>query len=138
MLVAAEKAPSVFNIAAYFRAIYVMRQKGYSWRQLESWVHEFGVEISAVHLRRLYVQENARLTEMSAEGLAAQGCPEDMIDDLLSKNDPTGRLTAVDPEDAALIRARRKMLMDSGVTAEELEGADLHSYPVKLIVSHSQ
>ena len=124
LLAAAEKAPNVFNIAAYFRAIYVMRQKGHSWRELEKWVGKFGIKISAVHLRRLYVHENARLDALTAEQLAAEGLPADFFDEQRRKEDPTERLTAADPEDAALEDARRKMLMEAGVPNEVLEGTD--------------
>ncbi len=98
LLAAAETAPSIFNIAAYFTSIYLMREKGYSWRQLEAWLEKFGIEISAVHLRRLYVSEDARLTELSTAELSALGCPQHMIDHYLSKQDPAQRLTAADPE----------------------------------------
>src|SRR3954471_415194 len=112
LLAAAESAPTVFNIAAYFRAIHVMRQKGYSWRDLETWGAKFGIKVSAVHLRRLYVQENARLAALSARELTAQGCPDDMIEELLRKADPTDRMTAVDPEDAVLIEQRRMAALE--------------------------
>lgn len=131
MLAAAEKAPSVFNISSYFRALYVMRQKGYSWRDLESWAAKFGINISAVHLRRLYVQENARLAAKSAEELRAQGCPDEMIADILRKDDPTERLTAQDPEDAALEAKRRKAALEFGVPQDYVDQADL-SHPIKL------
>jgi len=131
LLAAAEKAPAVFNIAVYFRAIYVMRQKGYSWRDLESWAANFGIKISAVHLRRLYVQENARLSAQSADELAAQGCPDEMIADILRKADPTERLIAPDPEDAALEAKRRQAALDFGVPQEDVDQADF-SQPIKL------
>lgn len=131
LLAAAQKAPAVFNIAAYFRAIYVMRQKGYSWRDLESWAAKFGIKISAVHLRRLYVQEDARLAVLSAQELAAQGFTDDMIADFLRRSDPTERLTAPDPDDAALMEKRRIAALEYGLSEEEIDGADL-SKPIKL------
>lgn len=60
LLQAAETAPRRFNITGYFPALRVMREKGYSWRQLDDWVRGFNIAISHVHLRRLYVQESAR------------------------------------------------------------------------------
>lgn len=124
LLAAAEEAPKVFDIASYFRAIYLMRQKGYSWRQLEKWVGEFGIKLSAVHLRRLFVQETTRLHELTAAQLAAEGLPEDFFDEQRRKEDPTERMTAADPEDIALEAARRKMLTEAGASDEELERAD--------------
>jgi hypothetical protein len=124
LLAAAEKAPKVFHIAAYFRPIYVMREKGYSWRQLEKWLGEFGIKISAVHLRRLFVQEYARLDALTAAQLAAEGLPEDFFADDQKQRDPTDRLRAGDPEDFALEEARKKLLMEAGVSQEEFEGTD--------------
>jgi len=46
LLKAAEDAPRVFNIAHYFRPIYVMREKGYSWREIGVWLGKFNILIS--------------------------------------------------------------------------------------------
>jgi len=131
LLAAAKKAPAVFSITTYFRAIYVMRQKGYSWRQLEKWVRDFGIKISAVHLRRLFVSESARLAELSARELADQGWSQDEIRNMVKQSDPAESLTAPDPEDAALIAQRRELLEEAGVPREEINKADL-SFPVKV------
>jgi hypothetical protein len=63
LLAAAEKAPRRFEIVAYLPALQVMRGKGYSWRQLGEWLRGFNIEISPVHLRRLYVGETNRPEE---------------------------------------------------------------------------
>ncbi len=60
LLAAAEEAPRRFDIVAYLPALQVMRGKGYSWRQLGEWLRGFNIEISPVHLRRLYVGETDR------------------------------------------------------------------------------
>lgn len=60
LLAAAEKAPRRFEIVAYLPALQVMRGKGYSWRQLGEWLRGFNIEISPVHLRRLYVGKTDR------------------------------------------------------------------------------
>ena len=130
LLAAAEKAPSVFSIAGYFRPIYVMRRKGYSWRHLREWLHGFNIEISPVHLRRLYVQENERLSRLSAEELSAMGMPQEMIDGCLKESDPTKRLIAADPEDAVEAE-RREALLRSGLSGADIEKIDL-SQPVKI------
>lgn len=99
VLMAAEAAPRVFNVAEYFRSLYVMRAKGYSWRYLADWLKGFNIEVSHVHLHRLYVKEDLRLDRLTAKELQELGMPEEMIAERGAKNDPTKRLVAVDPED---------------------------------------
>jgi hypothetical protein len=53
-------------MASYFPAIRVMREKGHSWRDLAGWLRRFEIEISYVHLRRLYLQESARMEKLGA------------------------------------------------------------------------
>ncbi|MFI5358290.1 MAG: hypothetical protein ACHQ4G_13235, partial [Opitutales bacterium] len=60
LLVEAQRAPAAFDIAAYFPPLQIMRQKGYSWRALAQWLENYGLKVSAVHLRRLYVQQAGR------------------------------------------------------------------------------
>lgn len=102
VLKAAEKAPRVFSIGAYFRAIYVMREKGHSWRAIEEWLRQFNIEVSYVHLRRLFVQESERLSKLSRHEMEAEGLPDETIEDILKgfqeQGDPTRRLDASDPE----------------------------------------
>jgi hypothetical protein len=99
LLKAAESAPNVFNIATYFRPLYVMRGKGYSWRYLADWLKGFNIEVSHVHLHRLYIKEDLRLDRLTNQQLLDMGIPQDMIEERAEKNDPTKRLIAVDPED---------------------------------------
>jgi len=66
VLAAAELAPRAFDMASYFPAIRVMREKGHSWRDLADWLRQFEIEISYVHLRRLYIQESARMAKTGA------------------------------------------------------------------------
>lgn len=76
LLRAAESAPRRFDIGGYFQALHLMREKGYSWRHLGEWVRGFNIEISHVHLRRLYVLENERqrrTTRQNAGGAAVSG-----------------------------------------------------------------
>lgn len=99
VLKAANAAPVVFNIAAYFSPLYVMRKKGYSWRYLADWLTVFNIEMSHVHLHRLYAKEDARLNKLTRRELMNLGMPPDMIEEIEEKKDPTKRLVAVDPED---------------------------------------
>ena len=101
ILRAANAAPHIFNIAEYFRPLYVMREKGYSWRFLSNWLVGFGIEVSHVHLHRLYVKEDARLSRLTEQELLALGMPIEMIAEREAKEDPTKRLIAPDPEDEA-------------------------------------
>jgi hypothetical protein len=84
-----------------------------------------GIDISPVHLRRLFVQEDARLSELSAEELAKQGFSDEDIEEFMKRDDPTKRLVAADPEDVALEIKRREALRDYGVPEEEIAQADL-------------
>ena len=106
VLAAAEKAPRVFNISAYFRAIRIMREKGHSWRFLADWLKQFNIEVSYVHLNRLYAQEHERLSRLTRAEMEANGWPADEIDAVIEefaqKSDPTRRLHSVDAEDIAL------------------------------------
>lgn len=102
VLKAANSAPTVFSIGPYFLALYVMRKKGHSWRYLaDEWLKRFNIEISHVHLHRLYTKEDARLDKLTATELRELGMPEDMIKERLSKDDPTKRLIAADPDEEA-------------------------------------
>lgn len=81
LLRAAESAPKRFDIGGYFQALRIMREKGYSWRHLGEWVRGFNIEISHVHLRRLYVLENERQGRMAGQNaggaaVAGKGQPE--------------------------------------------------------------
>jgi hypothetical protein len=73
VLAAAEAAPPAFEIAAYYQAIRLMREKGNSWRGLAEWLKEFNIEISYVHLRRLFRREQDRLTRTGEEQPASLG-----------------------------------------------------------------
>lgn len=99
LLAAAKAAPHVFSISEYFHPLYVMRQKGYSWRYLADWLKGFNIEVSHVHLHRLYVKEDARLDRFNRKQLEQLGMPQEMIEEREAKHDPTKRLVAVDPED---------------------------------------
>ena len=99
VLRAANAAPLVFNIAAYFLPLCKMRQKGYSWRFLADWLKKFNIEISHVHLHRLYIKEDARLNRLNVEQLRQLGFPADRIAKGEADLDPTKRLVAADPED---------------------------------------
>jgi len=99
VLKAAAKAPRVFNMESYFRSIYIMRDKGHSWRDLSEWLKQFNIEISHAHLRRLYIEEDERLTRLTEREWREMGMPDDMIMDYLEKKDPTKRLTAPDLAD---------------------------------------
>lgn len=99
VLKAAQAAPKVFNIAAYFSPLYVMRKKGYSWRYLADWLKGFNIEVSHVHLHRLYVKEDARLDKLTRKELLNMGMSPEMISDREVDRDPTKRLVALDPED---------------------------------------
>ena len=131
LLAAAEEAPSVFNMATHFRPVFVMRQKGYSWRHLGEWLRDFNIEISPVHLRRLYVQEDKRLSKLSAEELAALGLPQEMIDGYRQKSALPKRRPAADSGDDVIARKRREALRDSGVSEDEIARMNL-SQPVKI------
>lgn len=99
LLSAANAAPNVFNIAAYFTPLYVMRKKGYSWRYLADWLKGYNIEVSHVHLHRLYIKEDARLDKLSRKELLNMGMPPEMISEREEGRDPTKRLVALDPED---------------------------------------
>jgi DNA-binding transcriptional MerR regulator len=99
VLKAAEKAPRIFNMEAYFRPIYIMREKGRSWRDLSEWLKQFNIEISHAHLRRLYIEEDERLGRLTEKELRDLGMPGEMIKEFLEKGDPTKRLTAADLAD---------------------------------------
>lgn len=99
LLEAANAAPTVFNIAAYFTPLYVMRKKGYSWRYLADWLKGFNIEVSHVHLHRLYLKEDARLDKLTRKELLNMGMSPEMISDRERDRDPTKRLVALDPED---------------------------------------
>jgi hypothetical protein len=101
VLEAAEKAPRVFHIAAYYRPIRVMRDKGYSWRELAEWLEQFNIQVSYVHLRRLFLHEDDRLSQLNEEEQRELGMPEDMIQEWKTLRDPAGRLGAADPEEDA-------------------------------------
>lgn len=73
-----------------------MRQKGYSWRYLSDWLAGFNIELSHVHLHRLYSAEDIRLSKLTEKELLRLGMPQDMIDERLAKDDPTNRLVAPD------------------------------------------
>jgi hypothetical protein len=73
VLAAAERAPRAFDMAAYHPAIRIMREKGNSWRDLAIWLRRFEIEISYVHLRRLYIQENARIARLGTGPAQEQG-----------------------------------------------------------------
>ena len=96
---AAEKAPRVFSIGAFYRPIWTMRNKGYSWRYLADWLKKFGIEISYVHLRRLFAHEDARLSKLNEKQLLELGMPPDQIKERLESIDPAERLPAADPGD---------------------------------------
>lgn len=76
-----------------------MRKKGYSWRYLADWVKGFNIEVSHVHLHRLYTAEDARLDKLTRQELRELGMPREMIDERLAKDDPSKRLVARDPDD---------------------------------------
>jgi hypothetical protein len=100
LLKAAQDAPTVFSIGPYFPSLYVMRNKGHSWRFLaDEWLRKFNIYISHVHLHRLYTKEDARLDRLTATALRKLGMPEDMIAERNARDDPTKRLVALDPED---------------------------------------
>lgn len=99
VLKAAEAAPSVFNIPSYFKALYLMRKKGHSWRSLADWLTQFNIRISHVHLHRLYTAEDARLDKLTRHELRELGMPREMIEERLAKDDPNKRLVARDPDD---------------------------------------
>jgi uncharacterized protein YdaT len=99
VLKAAERAPRLFDVAAYFRGLYIMRDKGHSWRDLAQWLRQFKIEISHAHLRRLYIEEDERLSRLTVRELSELGMPEDQIKEFLEKHDPTKRLTAADITD---------------------------------------
>jgi hypothetical protein len=60
VLAAAEEAPAAFRIDPYYPAIARMREKGHSWRGIALWLREFNIQISYVHLRRLFGAEGQR------------------------------------------------------------------------------
>jgi len=60
VLAAAEEAPEAFRIEAYHSAILRLREKGHSWRRISDWLREFNIEVSYVHLRRLFGAESAQ------------------------------------------------------------------------------
>jgi len=101
VLAAAKRAPRVFSIGAYFRPIYEMRQKGYSWRYLAEWLQQFNISISFVQLSRLYAAEDERLSLLSRQELNELGMPEEMIQNFITKDDPSKRLPSRDAEDIA-------------------------------------
>ena len=100
VLAAAEFAAPVFHIARYYRSVRLMREKGYSWREISNWLKQFRIEISYVHLRRLFVEENERLATLEEVQLRELGMHPDNIRETLEKSDPVDRLPAPDPEDA--------------------------------------
>jgi hypothetical protein len=100
VLAAAQKAPRVFSIVTYFSAIYVMRKKGHSWRALSEWLEQFNIEVSHVHLNRLYAQEDERLSQLSIEDMETAGMPRDMIEDYETKAKADKLLTGSDVEEA--------------------------------------
>jgi hypothetical protein len=99
VLQAAEAAPRVFNIADYYQAVRLMREKGHSWRDLASWLKQFKINVSFAHLRRLYVQEDKRLSKLNERQLRELGMPEELIEEFVSRDEKIDRLAAADPED---------------------------------------
>ena len=99
VMAAAEKAPRVFSIGAYFRPIYLMREKGHTWRYLADWLKKFNINVSHVHLHRLYLAEDERLDRLSREELETLGMPEQMIEERLRSSGPRKRIPLVGPED---------------------------------------
>ncbi|MDB6094524.1 MAG: hypothetical protein JWM32_2086 [Verrucomicrobia bacterium] len=99
---AAIKAPRVFSIGAYFQPIYLMREKGHSWRFLAEWLQQFNIEISHVHLSNLFAREDERLSRLTRKELYEIGMPKEMIEGILEREDPAKRLSAIDAEDLDL------------------------------------
>lgn len=99
VLAAARMAPRVFNMPAYYHPVLVMRDKGHSWRSIAEWLKMFNIEMSHVHLRRLFIRERIRLSKLSAKELREEGVPEDILKEILDSGDPVKRLPAADPED---------------------------------------
>jgi hypothetical protein len=99
VLAAAELAVPVFNMAIYYRSVRLMREKGYSWRELADWLKQFRIEVSYAHLRRLFIAENKRLSKLTFEQLRAMGMPSEMAKEIIEKEDPVNRLPAADPGD---------------------------------------
>lgn len=107
VLRAAKAAPKVFSVGAYFSALYVMRRKGHSWRFLSTWLRQFNIDISHVHLHRLYVKEDARLSALGEKELRELGVPREIIEQMMQGEDPTKRMVAPDPDDLAEDAASR-------------------------------
>jgi hypothetical protein len=99
VLAAAELAVPVFHIAKYYRPIRIMREKGYSWRDTAEFLHQFRIDISYVHLRRLFVEETKRLSKVNEQQLRKLGMHPDDIRERLEDVDPVDRLPAADPGD---------------------------------------
>jgi hypothetical protein len=107
VLAAAELAAPVFHIAKYYRAIRLMREKGYSWRGVAEWLKQFGIEISYVHLRRIYVAEDKRLARFSERQLREIGMPPDLIKDAMDRDAPVDdALAAPDPDDEGTVEEK--------------------------------
>jgi hypothetical protein len=60
VIAAAEAELPAFRIEAYYPAVLRLREKGHSWRRIAEWLGEFNIEISYVHLRRLFAAESQR------------------------------------------------------------------------------
>ncbi len=121
VLKAAEEAPRVFSIGAYYQPIRTMRVKGRSWRETAGWLRQFNIRISHVHLRRLFVEENARLADLTKEELEGKGAPDEVIEEILEKGDPARRITARDPEEARVVRENVRRLREIGWAEEDIQ-----------------
>jgi len=101
VLAAAELAVPVFHIAKYYGSIRLLRKKGYSWRWISDWLKQFRIEVSYVHLRRLFVEEDKRLSLLEERQLLELGMHPENIKETLEKDDPANRLPSADPWDEA-------------------------------------
>ena len=69
---------------------------------LADWLAQFNIQISHVHLSRLYAQEDERLSQLTRKQLREIGMPPEMIEDILEKENPTKQLSSADAGDLDL------------------------------------
>ena len=119
LLLAAEAAPRLFDIGGYYQALHVMREKGYSWRHLGDWVRGFNIEISHVHLRRLYLQEAERLGQMTVRPSGAVAVSGKRKPERESRVEPAKEPPSVTAEPSGAGFQQEDLLRYEGMSRDE-------------------
>lgn len=119
LLLAAEAAPKLFDIGGYYQALHVMREKGYSWRHLGEWVRGFNIEISHVHLRRLYIQESESRGQATAQKSTVAAVSGKRKPERRPRTEPAKDQPLVDAETPAAAFQQEDLLRYEGMSRDE-------------------